>query len=99
MLPECDKNDCDRPLTLQECTQALSELKNNKAPGCDGDPVEFYKIFWGKIKQFVYGGFMWSFQNKLLSNDQKRGVITPGSEKKEKFVSVKKLASRELIEC
>ena len=60
---------------LKECSEALSQLKNNKSPGCDGFPVEFYKFFWNKIKYFVYDSYKWAFENKKLSSDQKRGII------------------------
>ena len=46
-LSPTDKAICDSPLTLVECSKALKELKNNKSPGCDGLPVEFYKFFGG----------------------------------------------------
>ena len=74
-LPEKDKMLCENPIVLKECSEALSQLKNNKSPGCDGFPVEFYKIFWNKIKYFVYDSYKWAFENKKLSSDQKRGII------------------------
>ena len=61
---------------MKECSAALLELKNNKSHGCDGFPVEFYKFFWNKIQNFVYNSYLWSGQNKMLSTDQKRGIIT-----------------------
>ena len=75
-LSDEDKQFCDSSITLKECRDALSELKNNKSPGCDGFPVEFYKFFWNKIKNFLLNSYTWSEQNKMLSNDQKRGIIT-----------------------
>ena len=75
-LSESEKSACDEKLSIEECKNALKEMKNNKSPGCDGFTVEFYKFFWDKIKTFVYNSFSWSFQHKLLSLDQRRGVIT-----------------------
>ena len=67
---------CDKEITLEECSQALKSMSNNKSPGCDGLPTEFYKFFWAKIKKFVINSFKWSLENGHLSLDQKRGIIT-----------------------
>ena len=40
-------------LTLEEISNALKSMKNQKTPGIDGFPAEFFKVFWGKIKYFV----------------------------------------------
>lgn len=32
--------------TLKECAEAVHNMKQNKSPGNDGIPVEFYKMFW-----------------------------------------------------
>lgn len=36
----------DRPLTLDEVKKAHLLMPNNKSPGFDGCPVEFYKHIW-----------------------------------------------------
>ena len=48
-----DKEALDDPLTMDEIAQTIKALPNNKTqhPGSDGIPVEFYKIFWIKIKE------------------------------------------------
>ena len=66
---------CDQDIHENECKKALSELKNNKTPGCDGLPVEFYKFFWNRLQTLILDSFHWSFQNRELSLDQKRGII------------------------
>ena len=70
------KDFVDSEITIEECGKALSQLSNNKSPGCDGLPTEFYKFFWGYLKYMVYDSFKWSIENKSLSMDQKSGVIT-----------------------
>lgn len=39
----------DSPLTLGEITLAINQMQNNKAPGPDGFPTEFYKKFHEKL--------------------------------------------------
>lgn len=39
---------CDSFPTLEECKDAVMNLKSNKSPGLDGIPNEFY-LFFGKI--------------------------------------------------
>ena len=75
-LTETEKCACEQMLSVKECGKALNEMGNNKSPECDGFTVEFYKFFWDEIKMFLYNSFVWSFQHKLLSLDQRRGVIT-----------------------
>ena len=38
--------------------------------------TELYKFFWDDIKGFVADSFEYSFDNKLLSLDQRRAVFT-----------------------
>jgi len=34
------------PITEKELHSALKNMQNNKAPGPDGFPAEFYEHFW-----------------------------------------------------
>ena len=74
-LAEQDRNLCDEPLTIAECTKALKLLANNKSPGPDGFTTNFYKFFWIDIKEMIFESFKYSLENNTLSNDQKRGVL------------------------
>lgn len=75
-LSENQKEKCDLDVTLTEYSEALKELPNGKSPGCDGLPAEFYKMFWGDIKDLVFSSYIYSLQRGELSIDQRRGVIT-----------------------
>ena len=76
IIKEIDKNFCDQPITIEECGKSLKQLANNKAPGTDGFTADFYKFFWIDIKCFVYNSFIYSFENGILSIDQRRAILT-----------------------
>ena len=48
-----DRDKCEGKITELECIQAIKDMKNNKSPGSDGIPVEFYKIFWKIIGKYL----------------------------------------------
>lgn len=53
-LNEQDKLICDALPTLDECKEAVFNMKNNKSPGLDGLPCEFYKCFWEYISPIFF---------------------------------------------
>ena len=44
-LTEEQKLSCEGKITPEECAAVLENFQNNKSPGNDGIPVEFYKKF------------------------------------------------------
>ncbi len=48
-------------------------MPNGKTPGCDGLPVEFYKVFWNKIKKPLHEALMYAGE---LHISARRGIIT-----------------------
>ena len=69
------KQSCEGELTETECANALLKMNNNKSPGSDGLTVEFYKIFWNDIKQYLTNSINLSYQNGSLTQMQKQGII------------------------
>lgn len=43
-----------RPVSIQEILDTIKTLKNNKSPGTDGFPGEFYKSFREEITPVLY---------------------------------------------
>ena len=66
---------CDKEISMNELEKSVKELHNNKAPGPDGLPGEFYKIFWNDISDLVSKSFQDAFKNGSLSKTQKQGVL------------------------
>ena len=48
-LSEEEKNSCKGLVKVEECQNALKDFDNNKSPGSDGLPAEFYRFFWPDI--------------------------------------------------
>jgi hypothetical protein len=90
-IPELDEDDKDRmeqPITPDELSNALSELNNNKSPGIDGLPPEFYKLFWKNIKVVVCQSILHGIHTGKMSIDQRRAVLTllPKKDKDHRFI-------------
>ena len=75
-LSEQEKDSLDNDLSKKEIREALFATENNKTPGWDGIPYDFYKTFWGIMEDDFY-----ELQNyilnidKSLSNTQQRALI------------------------
>ena len=74
-LTEGTKQICESEISMEECSKALKALPNNKSPGSDGIPVEFYKIFWLDLQKPLLKSFQLGKINKELSYSQREGII------------------------
>ena len=63
-------------------------MKNNKTPGLDGLPADFLKIFWKRLKYFVWNAVNSCFKKGKLSTTLKESIITclPKGKKDLKFL-------------
>ena len=50
-LSEEQKMSCEGKITSEECALLLECFQNNKTPGNDGIPIEFYTKFWPLISE------------------------------------------------
>ena len=87
-LTDCEAEELEGPIQIEELSNCLKNMKNNKSPGSDGFSVEFFKFFWKDIKHILLNSLNISFQKRELSNTQKEGVITciPKGEKPREFL-------------
>ena len=71
-----------------EVKNIIKNMKNNKTPGNDGIPIEFYKIFWNQIGVFLLRSLNEAFIKGELSITQKQSVITciPKGDKPKQFL-------------
>ena len=65
----------DDQLTVENLGKAVSKMNNNKTPGQDGIPVDFYKVFWHKLKQPFFQMVLECFQQKKLHTTARQGIL------------------------
>ena len=70
------KEELDRDITLEELGKALYQAKNSKAPGLDGIPADFLKVFFGKIKHLLLAVLKECFHCQRIFTSGRRGVIS-----------------------
>ena len=67
---------CEDAITAEECAKLLESFQNNKAPGNDGIPIEFYRKFWSLICHPFIACVNACFEKGEMSSSQKQAVIT-----------------------
>ena len=75
-LSEESKQSCEGRITAEECKTSLESFQNNKSPGNDGIPIEFYKRCWNLICNPFMDCVIASFEKEEMSNSQRQAVIT-----------------------
>ena len=75
-LSEEQKRSCEGRISSEECVRLLDSFHNNKTPGNDGIPIEFYKTFWNLISDSFTRCVNECFDKGEMSCSQKQAVIT-----------------------
>ena len=57
LIRDQHKAECDQELTIDDLKNSLFSMSGGKSPGNDGLSVEFYKLFWSKIKDIFFASF------------------------------------------
>ena len=70
------RQSCEGEITYTECTAAIKKFSNNKSPGSDGLPIEFYKHFWPVIGQDYVEMINQCYEDQILSASQRTAVIS-----------------------
>ena len=76
ILSDAEKDILEKFPSLYECKSALFDMKENKSPGIDGLPCEFYKHFWEELKDKYYSCITNSYEKESLSYSQRMSIIT-----------------------
>ena len=75
-LSKEENKSCEGLVNEEECINALKDFDNNKTPGTDGLPAEFYRFFWPDICHDLLASYNFAFQHDMLSISQRRGIIS-----------------------
>ena len=75
-LSKDEKSLCEGKLTLNECWNALSSMKNGKSQGNNSFTKEFYVAFFGELGPLLLKTCNYSFEKGELSASQNQAVIT-----------------------
>ncbi|KAI8521366.1 hypothetical protein Bbelb_011200 [Branchiostoma belcheri] len=65
-----------RPLSSEELLSTIKGVANNKTPGSDGLPKEFYYKFWDLVGLDILEVFNEGLGDGLLAVSQRQGIIT-----------------------
>ena len=71
-----DNNILEGPITYEECQAAIKSFENNKSPGIDGLPKEFYQKFFHLFGKSFVQVINLSHDIQQLSASQRLGLIT-----------------------
>lgn len=74
-LSEEDKESCEGSMTEKETTEAVKDMDNNKSPGPDGIPVEFYTHFWDLLKKPLTDLYNFNFDNETMTESQQSALL------------------------
>ena len=87
MLSENDANSLEGCLTINEISKALKAMKNQKCPGIDGFPADFFKVFWAKLKFFVLRSLNCGYNTGQMSISLRQCIISclPKGDKPRQF--------------
>ena len=71
-----ESSQCEGPLTIDECFNALSDMATGKSPGVDGLPPEFFIKFWDLIGPDLVEVINSCYKDGRLAPTQRCGIIT-----------------------
>ena len=65
----------DQPIDASEVEKAIKQMKNNKTPGQDGIPIDFYKVFWNHLKQPFLRMIEEVYEQRQLHVSARKGIL------------------------
>ena len=67
---------CEGKVSVEEVSEVLKTFEDNKVPGNDGLPAEFYKTFWHLLGESLVASFNTDFEAGNMSTSQRQAIIT-----------------------
>ena len=66
----------DSEITIEEVQNCIKDMSKGKSPGLSGLPIEFYIVFWNKIKKVFMEMVKFVHAQGLLHKTAREGIIT-----------------------
>ena len=73
-LDNISREQCEAPITKDEVTKAVKEMENNKTPGPDGIPKEFYTHFWNLPIEHMTDIYNEKFDNGTMTETKQEAL-------------------------
>ena len=96
-LSKVNSDKCEGQIIADELFSCLNTLPNQKSPGTDGLPAEWYKCFWSDIKSLLLNSVNHSYITETLSITQRQGIITVIPKRDKDLLLVKNWRSISLL--
>ena len=75
LVPMQIRESQNQQLEFIDLEKAIKSMNNNKTPGQDGLPIDFYKVFWVKIKEIFYGMMLEVYEKERLHSTARKGIL------------------------
>ena len=75
-ISEAEKLVCDQEIVISDIENAVSEMKSNKSPGCDGLTSDFYKSFIVVLAPILLDLFRAMEKEQKVPESMTMGIIT-----------------------
>lgn len=90
-LSEEEKKSCERLVNKEECINALKGFDNNKTPGTDGLPAQYYRFLCPDICHDLLASYNFASKHGMLFISQRRGIISLIPQKSKDYTILKYL--------
>ena len=74
-VPDNIREQQEIQVTIADLQEAIKTMNNNKTPGEDGIPVDFYKVFWPKLAIPFYNMVTECYEQGILHQSARRGIL------------------------
>ena len=74
-VPQDIKEQQECQITVNDLKEAVKGMNNNKTPGQDGIPVDFYKVFWSKLEKAFYQMMIYNYEENYLHSTARKGIL------------------------
>ena len=87
-VPQKVKDVQNIQINFKDLEDAIKSMNNNKTPGEDGLPVDFYKVFWTHLKGVFYEMMCYNYEEGILHKTARKGILNliPKQDKDTRYI-------------